>query len=164
MSNVDDRDTKYKLSKKKALPNLHIAGQLVPIISKEDYELSFKEQISITYRKINTCVKIVYRVRHKLPQKCRRVLYFLFIFSCIYYFEEGYDNVSFATLKPQESVQNRILRTIQSTSSFSLTNKMQKSCIFKIQDIVQHTQNKMIRSHYTEEKKLQAVLDELMMS
>ena len=136
----DDKDTKYTLfSPKKypeitTLPNLHIAGQSVPYTTTIkylgvylDYKLSFKEHIDKIYEKINKYVGIFYHVRHKLPPKCRRVLYFSFVFSYIYYCAEVYGNVSNSSLKPLQLVQNRILRALQYKDRYFPINQMHKS-------------------------------------
>ena len=171
----DDKDTKYTLfSPKKypeitTLPNLHIAGQSVPYTTTIkylgvylDYKLSFKEHIDKIYEKINKYVGIFYHVRHKLPPKCRRVLYFSFVFSYIYYCAEVYGNVSNSSLKPLQLVQNRILRALQYKDRYFPINQMHKSYgILKIQDIVQYKQSKLIHSLLTEDKKLPAVLKKL---
>ena len=78
-----------------------------------DCRLSFREHVDNIYEKMNNYVGIFYHVRHKLPPKCRRVLYFSFVFSYIYYCAEVYGNVSNASLKPLQLVQNRILRALQ---------------------------------------------------
>ena len=92
----ENKDTKYTLFSPKVYPNidklpkLYISGQLVPYtpIIKYlgvhlDYQLSFKDHITKLKEKINKYVGIFYHVRHLLPPKCRRVLYFL-LFSVIY--------------------------------------------------------------------------------
>ena len=171
----EDKDTKYTLfSPRKypeidSLPKLHIANQEVPYTTTIkylgvylDFELSFKEHISKIYEKVNKYVGIFYHIRHKLPPKCRRVLYFSFVFSYIYYCAEIYGNVSNASLKPLQLVQNRILRALQYKDKYFPINQMHKSYgILKIPDIVQYKQSKIIHSLLTEDKKLPAVLKKL---
>ena len=113
----EDKDTKYTLFSQRKypeielLPKLHIANQEVPYTTTikylgvyQDFELSFKEHISKIYEKVNKYVGIFYHIRHKLPPKCRRVLYFSFVFSYTYYCAEIYGNVSNASLNPLQLV------------------------------------------------------------
>ena len=127
-----------------------------------DYQLSFKEHIDKLYEKINKYVGIFYLVRHKLPPKCRRVLYFSFVFSYIYYCAEIYGNASNANLQRLQLVQNRTLRALQYKNKYFPINKMHKSYgILKIQDVIQYKQSKIIHSLLTGAKKLPTVLKKL---
>ena len=100
-----DKDTKYTLFAPKkypdiqTLPQLSISGQTVPYTTVIkylgvylDHKLTFKDHIEKLNEKIKKYVGIFYHVRHKLPPKCRRVLYFSFVFSHIYYCAEIYGN------------------------------------------------------------------------
>ena len=171
----DDKDTKYtlfsptKYPDTSKLPELRISGQLVPYTTTIkylgvflDYQLSFKEHIDKLYEKINKYVGIFYLVRHKLPPKCRRVLYFSFVFSYIYYCAEIYGNASNANLQRLQLVQNRTLRALQYKNKYFPINKMHKSYgILKIQDVIQYKQSKIIHSLLTGAKKLPTVLKKL---
>ena len=170
-----DKDTKYTLFAPKKypdiqnLPELSISGQTVPYTTVIkylgvylDYKLTFKDHIEKLYEKIKKYVGIFYHVRHKLPPKCRRVLYFSFVFSHIYYCAEIYGNASNSNLKQLQVVQNRTLRALQYKDKYFPINKMHKSYgILKIQDIIQYKQSKIIHSLLTGDKKLPAVLKRL---
>ena len=170
-----DKDTTHTLFSQKKhpdtknLPKLHISGQVVPYTDTIKYlgvlldsGLSFKNHIKNLYEKLNKYVGIFYHVRHMLPTKCRRVLYFSFIFSYIYYCAEIYGNATKATLKPLQLAQNRALRALQSKNKYYPVNEMHKNySILKINDIIQYKQSKIIHSLLTGDKKLPPVLKKL---
>ena len=171
----ENKDTKYTLFSPKSypdidkLPFLYISGQLVPYTTvikylgvHLDHKLTFKDHIDKLKEKINKYVGIFYHIRHKLPPKCRRVLYFSFVFSYLYYCAEIYGNATKATLNPLQIVQNRILRTLQYKDKYFPINKMHKSYgILKLQDMIQYKQSKIIHSLLTGAKKLPSVLKKL---
>ena len=146
-----------------SLPKLHIANQVVPYTTTIqylgvylDFELSFKEHINKIYEKVNKYVGIFNHVRHKLPPKCRRVLYFSFVSSYIYYCAEIYGNVSNARLKPLQLVQSRMLRALHYKDEYFPINQMHKSYgILKIQDIGKYEESKIIHSLLIKDKKFQ---------
>ena len=171
----EGKDTKFTLfsphknQEITKLPELHISGQSVPYTPTIkylgvllDHKLSFKEHIRFLCDKIKKYIGIFYHVRHMLPEKCRRVLYFSFVFSYIYYCAEIYGNVSYSSLKPLQLVQNRALRALQCKNKYFPINKMHKDYeILKIQDIVQYKQSKIIHSLLTGAKRLPIVLKNL---
>ena len=115
------------------LPELKISGQVGPYTHIIKYlgvyfdnRLSFKEHINELCEKINKYVGIFYHVRHMLPKKCRRVLYFSFVFSYIYYCAEIYGNATKANLKPLQLVQNRTLRALQYKNKYFPVNNLHK--------------------------------------
>ena len=151
------------------MPELYISCQLVPYTPIIKYlgvhldcQLSFKEHVSKIYEKISKYVGIFYDIRHMLPSKCRRVLYFSFIFSYIYYCAEVYGNATNLTFKPLQLIQNRALRALQYQNKYFPVNQMHKDYeILKIQDIIQYKQSKIIHSLLTGDKKLPTVLNKL---
>ena len=171
----EGKDTKYTLFSPKTnpeineLPELHISGKPVPYTPMIkylgvllDHKLSFKEHIKVLCDKIKKYIGIFYHVRHMLPEKCRRVLYFSFVFSYIYYCAEIYGNVSYQSLKPLQLVQNRALRALQYKNKYFPINKMHKDYeILKVQDVVQYKQSKIIHSLLTGAKRLPIVLKKL---
>ena len=171
----ENKDTKYTLFSPKSypdidkLPFLYISGQLVPYTTvikylgvHLDHKLTFKDHIDKLKEKINKYVGIFYHIRHKLQPKCRRVLYFSFVFSYLYYCAEIYGNATKATLNPLQIVQNRILRALQYKDKYFPINKMHKSYgILKLQDMIQYKQSKIIHSLLTGAKKLPSVLKKL---
>jgi len=127
-----------------------------------DFKLSFKSHLKNLYEKINKYIGIFYHVRHMLPEKCLRTLYFSFVFSYIYYCAEIYGNATSANLKPLQIAQNRALRALQYKNKYFPVNEMHKNfSILKIQDIVQYKQSKIIHSLLTGDKKLPPVLKKL---
>ena len=171
----ENKDTKYTLFSPKAypdidkLPKLHISGQLVPYtpIIKYlgvhlDYQLSFKDHITKLKEKINKYVGIFYHVRHLLPPKCRRVLYFSFVFSYLYYCAEIYGNATNNSLKPLQLLQNRVLRALQNKNKYFPINEMHKEySILKVKDMIEYKQSKIIHSLLTGATKLPRVLKKL---
>ena len=127
-----------------------------------DHKLSFKEHINTLCEKIKKYIGIFYHVRHKLPEKCRRTLYFSFVFSYIYYCAEIYGNVPLSRLKPLQLVQNRALRALQYKNKYFPINHMHRDYeILKIQDMVQYKQSKIIHSLLTGATRLPPVLNKL---
>ena len=127
-----------------------------------DHKLSFKEHINLLCEKINKYIGVFYHIRHQLPEKCRRTLYFSFVFSYIYYCAEIYGNVPLSSLKPLQLIQNRVLRALQYKNKYFPINEMHRDYeILKIQDIVEYKQNKIIHSLLTGAKRLPVVLKKL---
>ena len=113
-------------------------------------------------KKINKFVGIFYQTRHILPQKCRRVLYFSFVFSYLYYCAEIYGNVPQTCLKRLQLVQNRALRALQFRNKYYPINEMHNEyAILKVHDIVQYKQFKIIHSLLTGDKHLPTVMNKL---
>ena len=168
----EGKDTKYTLFAPRKypdinkLPELRISGQQVPYTPTIkylgvllDHKLSFKEHITSLCDKIKKYIGIFYHIRHMLPEKCRRVLYFSFVFSYIYYCAEIYGNVTYSSLKSLQLIQNRALRALQYKNKYFPINKMHKDYgILKIQDVVHYKQSKIIHSLLTGAKKLPTVL------
>ena len=112
-----DKDTKFTLFANKQptnLPKLSFQGQEVPFTTTMKYlgvhldnKLTFKEHITKICEKIKKYVGIFYHVRHLLPRKCLRVLYFSFIYSYLYYCAEVYGNVPNTPIKFLQLIQNR---------------------------------------------------------
>ena len=150
-----DKDTKFTLFANKQptnLPKLSFQGQEVPFTTTIKYlgvhldnKLTFKEHITKICEKTKKYVGIFYHVRHLLPRKCLRVLYFSFIYSYLYYCAEVYGNVPNTSIKALQLIQNRALRALQFKNRYQPINELHTNfSILKVSDMVHYKQSKSL--------------------
>ena len=167
-----DKDTKFTLFANKQptnLPKLSFQGLEVPFTTTIKYlgvhldnKLTFKEHITKICEKIKKYVGIFYHVRHLLPRKCLRVLYFSFIYSYLYYCAEVYGNVPNTSIKPLQLIQNRALRALQFKNRYQPINELHTNfSILKVSDMVHYKQSKIIHSLLTGAQRLPNVMKKL---
>ena len=154
---------------KSNLPNLKLLGQNVPRTDYVKYLgillddcLTFKSHITKLRDKHKQYVGVFYLLRHNLPKRCLRTLYFTFIFNNLYYCAEVYGNTTPSYLNPLQVVQNKALRALQFRNRYYPTNEMHKEFqILKVSDIVEYKLSKLIHSLLTGTPKLPETLDKL---
>ena len=154
---------------KSNLPTLRLLGQDVPRTDYVKYLgillddcLTFKNHISKLRDKLKQYVGVFYLLRHNLPKKCLRTLYFTFIFNNLYYCAEVYGNTTPSFLHPLQIAQNKALRALQFKNRYYPTNEMHKDFqILKVPDIVEYKLSKLIHSLLTGTPKLPETLDKL---
>jgi hypothetical protein len=168
---IDD-DSQFTLFANKQptnLPKLSFQGYEVPFTTTIksvgvhlDNKLSFKEHIAKICEKIKRYVGIFYHVRHLLPRKCLRVLYFSFIYSYLSYCAEVYGNVPNTSIKPLQLIQNRALRALQFKNRYQPINALlTKFSILKVSDMVHYKRSKIIHSLLTGAQRLLTVMKKL---
>ena len=82
LSISQDNDTTFTLFACHEVPIITIMKYLGAHL---DNKLTFKEHIAKIFEKIKRYIKIFYHVRHFLPRKRLRFLYFSFVYSYLYY-------------------------------------------------------------------------------
>ena len=155
-----NKETKFSLFSPKQnidntnLPNLTLLGQNIPQTDYVRYLgvllddcLTFKPHISKLCDKLKQYTGIFYLLRHNLPQKCLRTLYFTFIFNNLYYCAEIYGNTIASYLNPLQIAQNAALRALQFKNRYFPINEMHKEYqILKVPDVVEYKLSKLIHS------------------
>ena len=75
-------------------------------------------------------------IKNYIPHKCKRELYFAYIFSKVNYCIEGYGHTTTSNLKQLQIVQNRALKILYNKDWFTPTNELHKSLkLLQIKDI-----------------------------
>ena len=92
-----------------------------------DEDLNWKDQIDHVYSKIIKFSSIFYKINQRIPQPVKRMIYFAFIHSHILYGIEIYGNTHQNYLNKLVTLNNKLLRILQTKPFMSHTADLYKS-------------------------------------
>ena len=101
-----------------------------------DDKLKWNQHIDNLSKYLIKCASSFKLIKHLIPYKCKRQLYFAFAFSKICYGIEVYGNTSKHNLNKIQTLQNKILKILYNRDWFTPTNILHKELrLLKITDI-----------------------------
>jgi hypothetical protein len=105
-----------------------------------DPHLTFKAHITPLVKKLSQGLYNLRRVKHLLPERAKRALYFSLINSHIYYALPAYGSADPTVLKPIITKQKRAIRLVTNSQYNAHTDPLFKRCgILKFHDLLEFT-------------------------
>ena len=95
-----------------------------------DHDLNWKTHIEYIYNKLIKFVGIFYKLRNKLPSRILQSIYFAFIHLHLLYGIEMYASTYPSYLHELETLNNKLLRILQSKPYNSPSNNLYIDCIY----------------------------------
>ena len=113
------------------MPNIKYLGIII------DEKLSWKEHSENVIRDLIKIISTFKFIRHYIPNKCKKQLYYAYVYSKISYGLEIYGNASKALMKKIQVLQNKSLKRSYKKDWYMNTNILHKELqVLKVEDIV----------------------------
>ena len=115
----------------KHVPNIKYLGIII------DEKLSWKEHSENVIRDLIKIISTFKLIRHYIPNKCKKQLYYAYVYSKISYGLEIYGNASRALMKKIQVLQNKSLKILYKKDWYMNTNILHIELqVLKVDDIV----------------------------
>ena len=118
LDKTDENEVEIKSIKLEKVENINFLGVVI------DKRLNFKKHIEKIVNKLKMIATYCYKIRNKLDDRGRKMIYYALVYSTISYGIEVYTNTTWNILKPLDYIHKRIIKILYNIPKRTATKEV----------------------------------------